>query len=476
MDNTTQKDKIVFNDKEYYINNIVYSDDMYLDGNVIGTAIAKTLQFSIYENIKLENKEIKYYTSLDGENYIFMGTFIVKDMSMQEELGEYKVDAIDYMIKLEEKYITKLEYNTKRIKIIDILKEISKNTGIELGVTEFKNSNYIVENNRFESNKDTTYREVIKAIAEISGRIAKIGKDDKLYMISLKSDIIKKINTNNYYSLKLKRKTHPINSVSLGLKDVDGENVTKTLEGIDSKNKNSIIINNNPFAYTQTKRYELIEGIFEELVGFEYTSYEMKTQFDPNINTGDKVEITNINGEKINSYVFRYIYKSPNGLESEIYAPSIINSEVLYENKTTLRDKIKNTEIKVDKIQGVIESLVEQKEDKAEELTKIKQDINEINIWKEGQYDFLDIIENERRLVTKNAEEFNPLELEATGGYLFEDNALYPSKKIYPRDTIYENKSIVNYPNKKKYPKNSLYPIDLKIIKKGVYPKGNKII
>ena len=28
MDNTTQKDKIVFNDKEYYINNIVYSDDM----------------------------------------------------------------------------------------------------------------------------------------------------------------------------------------------------------------------------------------------------------------------------------------------------------------------------------------------------------------------------------------------------------------------------------------------------------------
>ena len=130
MDNTTQKDKIIFNDKEYYINNVVYSDDMYLDGNVIGTAIAKTLQFSIYENIKLENKEIKYYTSLDGENYIFMGTFIVKDMSMQEELGEYKVDAIDYMIKLEEKYITKLEYNTKRIKIIDILKEISKNTGI----------------------------------------------------------------------------------------------------------------------------------------------------------------------------------------------------------------------------------------------------------------------------------------------------------------------------------------------------------
>lgn len=80
---TTQYDKIKIGDKEYSITNVQYCDDCYADGNIFGTAIARTLDFEIQNSVDLENKEFEYLTGiriLDTVHYISLGKFITTDV------------------------------------------------------------------------------------------------------------------------------------------------------------------------------------------------------------------------------------------------------------------------------------------------------------------------------------------------------------------------------------------------------------
>lgn len=80
---TTQYDKIKIGDKEYSITNVQYCDDCYVDGNIFGTAIARTLDFEIQNSVDLENKEFEYLTGIridDTVHYISLGNFITTDV------------------------------------------------------------------------------------------------------------------------------------------------------------------------------------------------------------------------------------------------------------------------------------------------------------------------------------------------------------------------------------------------------------
>lgn len=80
---TVQYDKIRIGEKEYPINNVQYCDDCYEDGNVFGTAIARTLDFEIENIVDLERKEFEYLTGIrigDTVHYISLGNFITTDV------------------------------------------------------------------------------------------------------------------------------------------------------------------------------------------------------------------------------------------------------------------------------------------------------------------------------------------------------------------------------------------------------------
>ena len=80
-ESTTQYDKIKIGNKEYPISNVQYCDDCY-DGNIFGTAIARTLDFEIENIVDLENKEFEYFTGIKVENsvhWISLGKFITID-------------------------------------------------------------------------------------------------------------------------------------------------------------------------------------------------------------------------------------------------------------------------------------------------------------------------------------------------------------------------------------------------------------
>ena len=440
---TIQYDKIKIGDKEFPISNVQYCDDCYDEGNIFGTAIARTLDFEIENIVDLEKKEFEYFTGIrveDSVHYISLGKFITTDVEPGDTTLINKVSSMDYMLKANIQYETKLDYSSKKVTILDVLEEASSNAGLELATKEFANSDFIVDSNQFEV--DAIIRQVFQAVAGISGTFAKIRSDNKLYFItpklidskkytvkevhkmlvadlnklkvrtitndlkvlgiekestkqvdemlvkSMNNIAVKRLTTNinepslekqsDYTELVLKRNTHPINVVSIGMSQVEGENITlRDEESIAEDGENYLTINDNPFAYTQEKREQLIVALYEKVKGFSYTAYELKGQCKPYLETGDPIWVLDADGAITSSFLFRFTYKSPNGLESEMSAPSIIKSTVEYQNVPSDLERIRRTEIIVDKQQGTIDAIIDKQTEDGSKINSLQANADE---------------------------------------------------------------------------------------------------
>ena len=404
-ESTTQYDKIVLDGQEYYINNAQYEDDCYYEGNIFGTAIARTLEFEIEDSIDLEKKEFEYLTGVKTENgieWINLGNFVTQDLEPNDTTGINKVTAMDYMLKSNIEYTTELNYESGEVTILQVLQEACQEAGLTLATTDFANASFIVDSNQFD--EGILIRQVFQAVAQISGTFAKIRNDNKLYFITPKysglkvKDIhkmkVKDLNSipvnkligcknefkmNDYSELILKRNTHPINLVSLGMSDVEGENVIeRDEESIEKDGENSLIINDNPFAYTEEKRHQLISALFDTVKGFEYTAYEITGQAKPYQETGDEVVVIDKDGTFTHSFLFRFNFKSPNGLESEMSAPSITKATIEYQNIESAEQIAKKTELRVDKQEQTITGIITQQTETSEKLTEVEQTIDGI--------------------------------------------------------------------------------------------------
>ena len=468
---TTQYDKIVLDDKEYVISNADYGDDCYDKGNIFGTAIARSLDFEIDSSIDLEKKEFKYLTGIKtsvGIEWIDLGTFITQTIDPNETTGINKVNAMDYMLKSNVTYKSNLDYSSNNITMLQVLQEACQQAGLSLATTDFDNRNFIVDSNQFEEN--VLIRQVIQAVAQMSGTFAKIKNDDKLYLITPKKkgltveqvhkmfvkDLNKlsvnkligvasgaKIKKDDYSELVCKRNTHPINLVSLGMSDVEGENVVmRDEDSIAEDGENSLVINDNPFAYTKAKRKQLITALFNTVKGFEYTSFEINGQGKPFLETGDELLVVDKDNTFLSSFLFRFNCKSPNGLDSEMSAPSLTKATVEYQNIASAEQIAKRTELIVNKQDQTITGIIEQQTETENKLTKVEQDVDGIRQTVEATIDYRRNICGTTEIHLENAGKQEILNLEIAGNKTYPTN-LYPGENLFSSISSYANMEVI---------------------------------
>lgn len=480
-ESTTQVDKIVLDGQEYRITNVEYYDDCYEEGNIFGTAIARCLEFEIENSVNLEGKEVQYYTGviIDGiVKWIDLGNFIVQSVEPNDTTNINKVTAMDYMLKTNVEYISNLNYNSQTITLLNVLDEACNNAGLILATRDFANSDFIVDSNQFE--QGTLIRQVIQAVAQVSGSFAKIKSDNKLYLITphksclLVEDVhtmtvqelnelkveklfldikkVKELTKNDYKELVVKRNTHPINVVSLGMSDIEGENITlRDEKSIAEDGENVLLINDNPFAYTQQKREQLITALFATVKGFTYTSFEISGQSKPYLEAGDEVMVIDKDGNLYNSFLFRFNYKSPNGLESEMSAPSLTKATVNYQNVPDALDIAKRTEIKVNKQEQKINATVEKINENTNKISDLEITVDGITQKVENLADLTKTISGIKTITIEDALQGSPIELKILGNntvfdslrlsddlYLSDDTVLYGDSDIDISGKIYD--------------------------------------
>lgn len=374
-DSVVERDYIIFKGEttKHYLWFNLY-DDCYKDGNFIGTFVMKRIEITYNDSdLEFKNKEFNAYKEYKLDNgtweSIDYGTFIVQAVEESDTKEEIKVTAYDYGLKFANTYKTDLDYASGKVTLFQVLQEICQKVGVELENTSIENGNFIVDSNQFGEN--TLYGNVITAIAQISCNFAKITPENKLKLL-FKNETNITIETKDYEEFDDKRDTLPYTAVSLGMSNVEGENVSLVAPGVDPDNAKYLTINDNPFAYTQEKRTQLIQAIFDKINGFGYSSFVLKNCLYPQLECGDLVKIRNKEGQLVNSIVLRPTFEET---VLNFEAPSTITSSVTYVQPVDAIEIAKRTEIIVNKQEQTIQAVVSEVGQYDERITNVEQSV-----------------------------------------------------------------------------------------------------
>ena len=378
FDFNTQADKILLGSREYNITNVRLIKDCFEDGNIVGTAVAKKLTFEIDADVEMENQEFSYLCGfmIDREMvYTSLGTFISIDVERGDTTKLTSVTALDTMLRFNIPYVSQLDYDgEKKPTLLQVLEECCQLCGVALHENLIlPNGEKPIDSNQFTDGQ--TCREVIKAIGQINGMFAQVIGDELVFTLENMGDDVQNpavLTPYLYETLELRQPTDPIDTVVLRNSQVEGENVTWTAEQetgptadriqrskTGESRQSLLVIEDNPFAYNQDKRQIFIQALFEQVNGFSYLPFESKGMANPLLNCGDPITVMTIDGTLHSSRILRMEYCSPGGVNSILAAPSITKSTVSYQYTPKVEERVRRTEIIVNKATGEIQSLAQ---------------------------------------------------------------------------------------------------------------------
>lgn len=122
-----------------------------------------------------------------------------------------------------------------------------------------------------------------------------------------------------------------------------------------------LVIADNPFAYTELKRKQLIEA-GRRLFGLRYTPMTVDMLGLMYLNAKDRISVENLNGEKFNTYLLDHTIDYTGIVLDSMESPAKTNTETKYHFIPQLIQTLKHTEIKADKAKQEITLIVEKQE------------------------------------------------------------------------------------------------------------------
>jgi hypothetical protein len=247
----------------------------------------------------------------------------------------------------------------------------------------FANSDIALPGNPFTNNE--TLRVVIQEVEKVSCSIARINwfaSTINLGWFSASPDYV--FTPDDYSSLSGSfTKYGPINTVILGNSQVDGENVTlEDPESVQLYGEHQYVIDASYFLYTQELRGQAIQNVFSRLNGFVYYDLELTTYYGkPFIKTGDMIQVITTEGDTYNTYVLDHTFTYDGSFKSVIKSPALNTEEQKIKNQqnsSSVTGRLRKTELTVDKINGEIDSTVEELTSTGSRLSKLKQTVDDI--------------------------------------------------------------------------------------------------
>lgn len=313
------------------------------------------------------------YSDLKGEWIsTSRGSFYIYDVTPVQERVNIKLNCYDIKYKLDVDY-NKEDYDSLfPCDLITWRNAIANNCGLTFTDTEFPNSSYLLPSQPY-TDDCTKCRDVIKKIAQASFCWVDSNESDDLFFSWVSSD--EPIEIDDWLSLTTeKTSSDEINEVVLGRGDVEDIVIYPNPA---PENPKEIRINNNyildpqDINSTTDRREEMIEALYNQVVGFKYIPFTLQTQpyvcteeinpFD--IKIGTKVKYTDIWDNELESVVMSKTLTwlggdldDPNNWEITISAEEIEESSS--DNKlVSTSKKMVDLSIKVDKNSEEIKAL-----------------------------------------------------------------------------------------------------------------------
>ena len=211
------------------------------------------------------------------------------------------------------------------------------------------------------------------------------------------------------------------------------------------------VIADNPFAYTQEKRQELIEA-GRYLFGLTYVPMSMNMIGYIYLNCKDKIQVKNLNNELFDTYLLNHTITYEGTVSDSMESPAMTKTETQYQFTPQMIQALKHTEFLVDKANQRIDAVVENVTENSEKIVELELTVDGIQQSVTDIENLTNTVEGVKTITLENCVEGNLLELHIYGNntvfdYLYPRNDLYPSDNLYPRgdSRIYiKNPDLIN--------------------------------
>ena len=165
-------------------------------------------------------------------------------------------------------------------------------------------------------------------------------------------------------------------SSSFATQEYEFKNVMCNSEKLDYEpfipnGETELVIIDNPFAYTQEKRAQLIEA-GKKLFGLTYIPMSMDMIGYIYLNCKDKIRATNLNNEKFDTYLLNHTIEYTGVVSDSMEAAASTKTETKYQFTPDMIKQIKHTELKVDKANQEIVGIIEKTDETNKKLVEIK--------------------------------------------------------------------------------------------------------
>lgn len=438
--------------EENYIKNFTISELRFVpDNGVFGQCVAKKLEININnENTQfsLQDKELEVYLRVEIEDawyYVKYGTYIVQKPETETTNDNTSFTALDYMIKFNQPYVDTITYPCT---LRQLAENICSQLGMTLAAESFRNENFVVVDNQFVGGE--SYRNVLQGIAMSAFSWARVDENNVVHFdLNKKNSIDEEIDYDNYFNLNKQDLAYgPINRIIIRESEIEGENATiEDPESIAQYGVTELVIADNPFAYTQTKREQLIqEG--NELFGFTYMPMnEVSLTGYAYLDNTSKIRLKTLQEEYYDTYIFNHTITYNGAVLDKVESPALTKTETLYQYKPEVSESVKRTEIIVDKQNQKIEAVIENETAQNQKIARVEQTVDELNSKISDIADITTSQEsNEGYLQFDDINQSEPIRI-VVHPIANNISYLYPRLNLYPSENLFMPVRTIRFTN-----------------------------
>lgn len=373
-------------------------------------------------------KNVRFGVKAPGDadySYKEYGTYIVKDMKIDEEQDTILLECYDLMLMSMVPY--DLPYNDGRFTLNDFLWDICARFGWERGFDgeEYANKNFRLEENNL-YDESFTFRDVLDDIAEATASIvAFVGDTLTLIQPTYKGVYF---DTSNLKSLKTGEEYGPINSVVLSRSPQEDNIYKRDEDSVAANGLTEIRIENNQII--DHNRDGALYPIYIVLVGWKYALYDLESFGIGCIDLGDLFDFRTPDGEYHRTIMLCDDLLINQGVTEKCYLEAPAATETDYKAASTTDRMLNQTVLKVNKQEQTITGLV----------SKTQALDNSVNGLNGTVTKMSEILMDEEKVSVKITEAINGIDsVETSTGYTFDKDGLRIAKSDSPMENLLDN-------------------------------------
>lgn len=447
-------EEIITLTNENSVKSWVYSDLRNVEKQgFIGQFVARTLDGElqdISDDFNIEDREIVLYLGINsnhtseivtennvvitdqtgqeefiteqGENeltYYKLGNFFVEKPESDEVRDNTKFKSMDYTILFNSPFNADFKdseytksFNEKieddeSVTALWLAQYTCKQVGVELATTSFRNSNFAISSNQFDTGY--TCRDVIKSIAKLAVTWARIGWNNKLYLdFNKQTDSPEEYNiitNDNYYNLTTQKDVYgEVNRILMGSSVVVGNSAyIENAQSIEDNGLTELDVYDNPILYTQELREQAVANA-TPMLGLMYQPVEIETTGHPWLLGNELITVVDMEGNYLNTYALDRILTYNGHIRSKInsMAKTEMESTYAYQGVENDYSEIKRSKVELDRQNQTLTSLLERTTANETQISSVRQDLNGVGVNVTNISGNVSNLQNDINIITNN--------------------------------------------------------------------------